>query len=136
MKVHGVVWVGTRTDAFDETVAFFRNVLGVDLDVVSKDFAWSRMPNTSQLEVFGPGDRDHLGFATGPVPEFLVDDVDAAIAELRAAGVELVGEPAVEDDGGWVHFRAPDGNVYGLTAASTYRRRSERSRSCPTRNRV
>ena len=122
MKVHGLVWVGTRTDAFDETVTFFRNVLGVDLDVVSKDFAWSRMPNTSQLEVFGPGDRDHLGFTTGPVPEFLVDDVDAAIGELRAAGVELVSEPNVEDDGAWVHFRAPDGNVYGLTAASTYRR--------------
>jgi predicted enzyme related to lactoylglutathione lyase len=122
MKVHGVVWVGTRTDAFDETVAFFRTVMGVDLNVVSKDFAWSRMPNTSQLEVFGPGDRDHLAFTTGPVPEFLVDDVDAATEELRAAGVELLGGPVVEADGAWVHFRAPDGNVYGLTAASTYRR--------------
>jgi predicted enzyme related to lactoylglutathione lyase len=122
MKVHGLVWVGTRTAAFDETVSFFRNVLGVDLEVVSRDFAWSRMPNTSQLEVFGPGDTDHLGFTTGPVPEFLVDDVDAATEELRAAGVELLGEPVVEADGAWVHFRAPDGYVYGLTAAATYRR--------------
>lgn len=39
--------------AFDETVAFFRDVLGVALEVVSHHFAWSRMPNTSQLEIFG-----------------------------------------------------------------------------------
>jgi predicted enzyme related to lactoylglutathione lyase len=122
VKIRGLVWVGTRTAAFDETVGFFRDVLGVELDVVRADFAWSRMPNTSQLEVFGPGDRDHLDFTTGPVPEFLVDDLPTAIDELRAAGVEILGQPVIEQDGGWVHFRAPDGNVYGLTAGPNYRR--------------
>jgi len=125
MKVHGLVWVGTRTDAFDETVVFFRDLLGVELEPVSADFAWSRMPNTSQLEVFGPTDRDHTGFTTGPVPEFLVDDVSAALEELRAAGVEIVGQPHIEGEGGragWLHFRAPDGNVYGLTNGPQYRR--------------
>jgi catechol 2,3-dioxygenase-like lactoylglutathione lyase family enzyme len=122
VKVRGLVWVGTRTEAFEETVAFFRDILGVDLDVVRPDFAWSGMPNSSQLEVFGPSDRDHLDFTTGPVPEFLVDDFPAALAELRAAGVEILGEPVVEADGGWLHFRAPDGNVYGLTNGPQYRR--------------
>src|SRR5215210_7372080 len=98
VKVRGVVWVGTRTEAFEETVQFFDEVLGIDVKRINPDFAWSRMPNTSQLEVFGPGDRDHLDFTTGPVPEFLVDDVAAAAEELRAAGVELVGEPVVEGD--------------------------------------
>jgi hypothetical protein len=59
---------------------------------------------------------------TGPVPEFLVDDIAAAIAELGAADVPMVGTPVVKDDEGWVHFRAPDGNVYGLTAGPQYRR--------------
>jgi predicted enzyme related to lactoylglutathione lyase len=124
MKVHGVVWVGTRTHAFEETVRFFEDVLGVDLRRINPDFAWSRMPNTSQLEIFGPGDRDHPEFTTGPVPEFLVDDVGDAIEELRAAGVEILGTPVVDDGegNGWVHFRAPDGNVYGLTAGREYRR--------------
>ena len=122
MKVRGVVWVGTRTAAFEPTVHFFRDVLGVELEVVGPDFAWSRMPNASQLEVFGPGDRDHTDFTTGPVPEFLVDDLPAAIDELRATGVEILGQPVIEGDGGWVHFRAPDGNVYGLTTGSNYRR--------------
>lgn len=120
MRVRGVVWVGTRTDAFDETVAFFRDVLGVPLSEVERDFAWSRMPDSSQFEVFGPSDADHTHFSTGPVPEFLVDDLASALGELRAAGVEILGEPHVDGTDGWLHFRAPDGNVYGLTSAETY----------------
>ena len=122
MRVLGVVWVGTRTDKFEETVTFFRDVLGVPLEEVERDFAWSRMPNTSQLEIFGPANTEHDHFTTGPVPEFLVEDLPAALEELRAAGVEILGEPHVEGTDGWLHFRAPDGNVYGLTAASTYNR--------------
>jgi predicted enzyme related to lactoylglutathione lyase len=122
VKVHGIVWVGVRTEAFDETVAFFRDTLGVPLEVVSSDFGWSKMPNTSQLEVFGPMDSDHRHFTTGPVPEFLVDDLPTALDELRAAGVEILGEPVVHGTEGWLHFRAPDGNVYGLTAGSDYSR--------------
>lgn len=124
MRVHGLVWVGTRTQAFDETVGFFREVLGIDLELIDPDFAWSRMPNGSKLEIFGPGDTDHPEFTTGPVPEFLVDDLPAGIEELRQAGVEILGTP-VADDGkgnGWAHFRAPDGNVYGLTTGRDYRR--------------
>lgn len=122
MRVLGVVWVGTRTEAFDETVGFFRDVLGVPMEVIAPGFGWSRMPDSSQLEVFGPGDEEHRHFSTGPVPEFLVDDLPAALEELRAAGVEILGEPHVEGSNGWAHFRAPDGNVYGLTAGPTYRR--------------
>jgi predicted enzyme related to lactoylglutathione lyase len=122
MKVLGVVWVGTRTAAFEPTMTFFRDVLGVPLELVESDFGWSRMPDSSQFEIFGPSDRDHLDFTTGPVPEFLVEDIGTAIAELRAAGAEILGKPVVQDDGGWVHFRAPDGNVYGLTAGTNYRR--------------
>lgn len=122
MRVQGVVWVGTRTDAFDDTVSFFRDVLGIEFGFPARDFAWSKMPNTSQLEIFGPADRNHLHFNTGPVPEFLVEDLPAAIEELRAAGVEILGEPVVQGDEGWLHFRAPDGNVYGLTSGPSYRR--------------
>ena len=122
MQVHGLVWAGVRTERFEETVRFFRDVLGVPLVEAGPDFAWSRLPNTSQLEVFGPGDREHDHFTTGPVPEFLVDDVEEAAAELRAAGVELLGPVKGTPEARWVHFRAPDGNVYGLTSSESYRR--------------
>ena len=122
MKVHGLVWVGVRTLEFDRTLEFFRDVLGVPLTVTREGFGWSEMPNTSKLEIFGPGDRDHPHFTTGPVPEFLVDDLVAAADELRAAGVELLGGINGTAEEGWLHFRAPDGNVYGLTSSESYQR--------------
>jgi len=68
-------------------------VLGVPLVTAAPGFAWSKLPNSSQFEVFGPAERDHGHFTTGPVPEFLVEDVFEAAAELEAAGVELLGPP-------------------------------------------
>jgi predicted enzyme related to lactoylglutathione lyase len=122
MRVLGVVWVGTRTEAFSETVAFFRDVLAVPVEVRETDFGWAQMPDSSLVEIFGPSDEDHRHFSTGPVPEFLVDDLPAALAELQSAGVEILGEPELQGSPGWLHFRAPDGNVYGLTAGGSYRR--------------
>lgn len=72
--------------------------------------------------VFGATNSGHDHFTTGPVPEFPVDDPPAALEELRAADVEILGEPHVEGTDGWLHFRAPDGDVAGLTAAATYHR--------------
>ncbi len=46
---------------------------------------------------------------------FLVADLDEAIAELHDAGV-AVGEPAANDRHRYVHFRAPDGELYELVA--------------------
>jgi hypothetical protein len=46
----------------------------------------------------------------------VVDDLGAAVRELEAAGVELLGGQVDEHGGGWRHFRAPDGNVYELTS--------------------
>ena len=43
-------------------------------------------------------------------------DVHAATAELRRAGAEILLEPEADDSGNaWVHFRAPDGNIYEFT---------------------
>jgi catechol 2,3-dioxygenase-like lactoylglutathione lyase family enzyme len=124
MKVHGLVWAGVRTDRFEETVRFFRDVLGMPLVDAGTDFAWSELPDSSKFEVFGPHDSDHDHFDSGPVPEFLVDDVAEAAAELEAAGVTLLGPPRRSGDESWLHFRAPDGNVYGLTSSPSYRRRA------------
>ena len=124
MRVRGLVWVGTNTDRFDETVSFFRDRLGLDLADVHEDFALFRLPDTAQLEVFGPSEGRHSHFTTGPVPEFLVDDLAAAAAELRAADVEIWGPFSEDEDArfGWLHFRAPDGSIYGLTNGRQYRR--------------
>ncbi len=117
LEIHGLAWAGTRTERFAETTAFFRDVLGLRVVHDTAHQVVFALPDGALVEVFGPGDPDHDHFSTGPVVEFLVDDVPAARAELEAAGVELLG-PVGEGSPGeaWAHFRAPDGNVYGLTS--------------------
>jgi catechol 2,3-dioxygenase-like lactoylglutathione lyase family enzyme len=116
MQIIKLAWVGTRTDNAEPTVAFFREVLGLRLELEHPGFWMLKLPDGSKVEVFGPDTEINRHFTTGPVAGFLVDDVDAAATELRSAGVEILIEPGVDDSGNaWVHFRAPDGNIYELT---------------------
>jgi catechol 2,3-dioxygenase-like lactoylglutathione lyase family enzyme len=116
MRIIKLAWVGTRTDHADATVAFFRDVLGLRLEQDVPDLSMLMLPDGSKIEVFGPDSPINRHFTTGPVAGFLVDDVLDAATELRSAGVEILLEPETDDSGNaWVHFRAPDGNVYELT---------------------
>jgi catechol 2,3-dioxygenase-like lactoylglutathione lyase family enzyme len=121
MEVKGLVWVGTRTSAYDAMVRFFRDGLGFRLAHEEPDFAGLLLPNGDKAEVFGPSDEEHAHFDSGPVVGFLVDDVAAARAHLETLGmVEFIG-PVHSWPGGtaWQHFRAPDGNVYELVGPAT-----------------
>jgi catechol 2,3-dioxygenase-like lactoylglutathione lyase family enzyme len=116
MRIIKLAWVGTRTDNAEPTVAFFRDVLGLRLELDRPEFWMLKLPDGSKVEVFGADNPDNRHFTTGPVAGFLVDDIQEATAELRSAGVEIVFESELDDSGiAWVHFRAPDGNIYEFT---------------------
>ena len=95
MKVTRLCWLGTRTDAFDETTAFFRDVLGLTLGYEETGFSMFSLPAAERdyIEVFSI-DREDLAttYGTAPVVGFLVDDIVGARDELAAAGVELIDE--------------------------------------------
>lgn len=114
MDANGLVWAGTRTENFDESVKFFRQVMGLELDNEQPGFASFKLPSGDKFEVFGPKDRDHSFFTTGPVIGFGVGDVDSARSELESAGVEFLAPTQSEGDYSWAHFRGPDGNVYEI----------------------
>jgi catechol 2,3-dioxygenase-like lactoylglutathione lyase family enzyme len=116
MRIIKLAWVGTRTDNAEATVAFFHEVLGLRLKLEHPGFWILKLPDGSKVEVFGPDSPINRHFTTGPVAGFLVDDVHGATAELRSVGVEILFESAVDQSGNaWVHFRAPDGNIYEFT---------------------
>jgi predicted enzyme related to lactoylglutathione lyase len=117
MRVKRIGWAGTRTSEYPAMVAFLQEVLGLTTSQEGSDFAAFQFPEGGTFEVFGPGDQDHGHFSTGPVVGFVVDDLTAAVRELEAAGVELLGGQVDERGSGWRHFRAPDGNVYEVTSA-------------------
>jgi catechol 2,3-dioxygenase-like lactoylglutathione lyase family enzyme len=116
MEIIKLSWVGTRTAHAEETMQFFRDVLGLRLEAEHAGFWMLQLPDGSKVEVFDSESITNRHFTTGPVVGFLVDDVFSATDELRSAGVEILLEPQIDDSGNaWVHFRGPDGNVYEFT---------------------
>jgi len=111
MEIVGLGWLGTRTPHAQEMAAFYRDVLGLSPTVEEPGFWVFTLPSGYHVEIFDEHHKPHL--TTGPVGGFAVRDLAAAVAELRAAGIDVL------DDGGptWQHFRAPDGNVYELVEA-------------------
>ena len=110
MEILGLVFAGSATDRRAEMAAFARDVLrlepaplaGVDADMFA-------LADGAFFAVAGPRELGDTSRTIG----FLVADLDAAVAELRAAGVE-VDEPATNERHRYVHFRAPDGKLYEL----------------------
>ena len=116
VKIIKLAWVGTRTENFQSTVDFFREVLGLRSELDLPGFRVLKLPDGSKVEVFGPDSDINRHFTTGPVAGFLVDDVKAAASELRSNGIEILLLTEQDESGNaWVHFRAPDGNIYEFT---------------------
>ena len=110
MRVTGLMFVGTRTDARAEMTDFVRTVLGLaPAHVSGLDADLFELPDGSSFAVAeaedAPGERT-VGFS--------VDDLEAATDELRAAGVDVDDEIAANERFRYVHFRAPDGRLYEL----------------------
>jgi catechol 2,3-dioxygenase-like lactoylglutathione lyase family enzyme len=116
MRPMALTWIGTRTPAFDNSVAFFRDVLELPVGVLRPNFVRLDLPDDVALEVFRPGgDDDHPYFTTGPVIGFQVGDFDNAVGELRTSANGLLGAIGGEvGDYRWQHFRAPDAAVYEI----------------------
>jgi catechol 2,3-dioxygenase-like lactoylglutathione lyase family enzyme len=114
MELKGVVWLGTRTARFDEMSAFAKDVLGLELTYSEAGQSVFELPDGDTFEIFDahhPGGGHPDGVAAG----FLVDDAEAAVTELRDAGVEVT-EVCRAGEFRWAYFRAPDGNLYEVTS--------------------
>jgi hypothetical protein len=100
-------------------VRLLRDVLGLRVEFEEEATMELSLPDGARVQVFRPGDPYFAFFgehAHGPVALFEVRDVRGAEAELRAAGVEIVGEPGRDQRWEWVHARFPGGNLYELAS--------------------
>jgi catechol 2,3-dioxygenase-like lactoylglutathione lyase family enzyme len=115
VEIKSIRWVGVATDRYEEMVAFLRDVVALRTNFDDRSTVEFTTSEGDAIQVMGPGDPYHDFFgahATGPVPLFEVDDVNAAREELAAAGVEIVGTTGRDRRWEWIHVRAPDGNLY------------------------
>lgn len=108
MQILGLCFAGTITSNAAEMSSFVSQALG--------------LPRTSEdgADFFSLPDGSYLAVAQSEGPEpprrsigFKVADLSQAMAELRAAGIQ-VGEPAQNSSMRYVHFVAPDAQVYEL----------------------
>jgi catechol 2,3-dioxygenase-like lactoylglutathione lyase family enzyme len=110
MRVLGLIFAGTATGQRAEMAQFVEEILGLErAQVGGVEADLFALPDGSYFAVADPlgmGDTDRsIGFR--------VEDLDAAVTELRAVGM-TVDDPAENDRQHYVHFRAPDGKLYEL----------------------
>jgi catechol 2,3-dioxygenase-like lactoylglutathione lyase family enzyme len=113
MRILGLVFAGSATDQRAAMVRFVEDTLGLQRDpAVGAEADMFALPDGSLFAVAGPRGMGDTSRSIG----FLVESVDEAVAELRAAGVE-VDDPIGNDRHRYVHFRAPDSKLYELVEA-------------------
>ena len=119
MDVLRIGYVGVRTAEVERTTAFFRDVLGLEAAGENQTVTFTRLPAHGHdlIEVYAPGHDDERMIPQGVdfMIAFVVDDVEQALTEVKAAGLEIIGDlvwaaPAF----GWFFVRAPDGRAYAI----------------------
>jgi glyoxylase I family protein len=109
--VKGIVFAGTATSARAEMRDFLHQVLGmVPAQVEGVEADLFDLPDGSSFAVASPQGMGATERSLG----FLVDDVDDAVAELTSAGVPVDAHVSSNQRERYVHFTAPDGQVYEL----------------------
>jgi catechol 2,3-dioxygenase-like lactoylglutathione lyase family enzyme len=113
MRILGLVFAGTSTEHRSQMVSFVGGTLALPRaradapDGVAADLF--ELPDGSTFAVASPGGMGDTPRSIG----FLVDDLDAAAADLRKAGI-LVGPISENERDRYLHFRAPDHELYEL----------------------
>ena len=113
MRIKGISWIGVGTDNFAETLTFFTQVLGLETAVSEGSVAMLHAGPGQIVEIFGEGTKGRA-LTDPPAIAFEVEDVAAARDELRANGVELIGDIGSWNGFEWLYFRGPEGHVFAV----------------------
>jgi catechol 2,3-dioxygenase-like lactoylglutathione lyase family enzyme len=110
VNVEGLAFAGIGTTDPAAAARFFADVLGADVEVSGEVHRLS-LPDGSSLALVPP---DYVAGPSDTILGFLVDDLEAATAELAAKGIEPDGELDAAYGFRYRHFRAPDGRRFEL----------------------
>ncbi len=137
--MQGVFHTGITVSDLDRSLAFYRDVLGLEVwveptevfggDELSRGVGVDGASLRLAVMKVGASNLELLEYATPPPPNdqampphglgsmhvaFQVDDVHAKMSELESRGVEFLSPPNIVDEGPlagwrWVYFNDPDG---------------------------
>jgi glyoxylase I family protein len=111
VDVRGIVFAGTGTAARMQMTTFVADVLGLSrAQVAGVEADLFDLPDGSSFAIASAGGMGETDRSLG----FLVTDLEEAVRELRAAGVPVDEQVSANARERYVHFRAPDGQLYEL----------------------
>lgn len=113
-KVKGIGGIFFRSDDPAALAEWYRDHLGVSL--VPSDMETLPWVTEAGVTVFSPfaKDTDYFPAAQQAMINFRVGDLDAMLAQLRAAGVTPFNEQTMEGIGRFAHITDPEGNAIEL----------------------
>lgn len=117
MELH-LDWIGIQVFDLEESIAFYRDGLGLRLKHAKEDLAILVTPAGIKIELFAGGVRSaaprQWAGANARVPGFEVVDLPTVVELLRARGVQFVTPIEIEGWGRFTYFVDPDGNQWQL----------------------
>ena len=122
VEVRNIRWIGVPTENYAAMRELLERVMGLRVNFDDPTTVELVTTEGDEIQLMASGDAYFdffLDHARGPVPLFEVDDVHAARAELEAAGIAIIGDIGQDSRWEWIHFRAPDGNLYELASRLT-----------------
>ncbi|MEO1549293.1 MAG: VOC family protein [Pseudomonadota bacterium] len=111
-RVTGIGGVFFRASDPEALSAWYTTHLGVDMSAG----AWAQAAGYTVFAPF-PADTDYFGSKTQAfMLNFRVDDLDAMMAQLRSAGIEVITDPAwdMPQVGRFARIHDPEGNPVEL----------------------
>lgn len=118
-RVTGLGGIFVKTDDRDRLVKWYQETLGFQYDGYGANFLFrdDNDPTQRCYNVWGPFKTDTDYFKPSK-KEFMVnlrvDDLDALLVKLKAAGIELVGEPEEYEYGKFAWIVDPEGTKLEL----------------------
>jgi predicted enzyme related to lactoylglutathione lyase len=114
MDYRGLIWAGVYVQDLDASVSFYRDVLSLRLLDRGEGWAHFDAGGGALVELFSGGiaqPRPKTPDRQSIILGLRVDNLDQAVAELSAKGVQFLPEDSGEADGErWAHFSDHEGN--------------------------
>ena len=125
-RVEKINHVGIPTDDREASIAFFRDLIGLEViphQIDDNPLVWTRAEDGSMVHLIEPREGVSAGFHVA----LQVDDIDAALDAVNAAGIEITSGPGERHNGQRYFFISdPDGNRIEIATAG-YTKDSGRS---------
>ena len=116
-KVEKINHVGIPTDDRAKSIAFFSDLIGLEViphEIDGNPLVWTRAQDGAMVHLIEPRDGNPSGYHVA----LQVDDIDAALETVKAAGVEITSGPGERHNGQRYFFvDDPDGNRIEIATA-------------------